>query len=130
MLKNEELIEKAIQITEKSYSPYSNYRVGAALLASSGKVYLGSNIENSSYGATICAERVAIDRAIIEGEREFEKIAIVGVKNGSINEYCSPCGICRQVMKEFCDNSFEIITAKSVSDYKVYTLKELLPNPF
>lgn len=126
------LIQAAFEAQKKAYSPYSGFQVGAALLAGSGRIYGGCNIENASYGATNCAERTAFFRAIYEGEREFKAIAIVGkLSDSDTFEYCAPCGICRQVMSEFCDGEdFLIILPRSQSDYKVYSLNELLPLSF
>lgn len=130
-MNNTELINKALSAREKSYSPYSDFAVGAALLCKNGKVYSGCNIENSGYSATNCAERTAFFKAVSEGETEFIKIAVVGGhKNKPIDNYCSPCGICRQVMKEFCKPDFEIIMAKSEDDFISMTLSELLPMAF
>lgn len=131
-MKNEELIKLALEAREKSYSPYSGFSVGAALLSKNGKVFAGCNIENSGYSATNCAECTAIFKAVSEDETEFEKIAVVGGNSDekTPSDYCPPCGICRQVMREFCDADFEIIIAKSESDYKVMTLAELLPMSF
>lgn len=134
MISNESLIQKAFEAQSYSYSPYSNFKVGAALLGKSGKVYLGCNIENAAYSATNCAERTAFFKAISEGEREFIKIVIVGnaahIQKGN-GEYCAPCGVCRQVMAEFgVANSFKVILAKSETDYKEYLLEELLPLGF
>lgn len=126
-----ELIHSALDARKMSYAPYSGYAVGAALLTDGGKVYQGVNIENASYGATNCAERTAFFKAVSEGERSFKAIAIVG---GLIGEepvdYAYPCGVCRQVMQEFTDNDFCVIVAKSVSDYQLYKLDELLPFGF
>lgn len=127
---NKELIQLAINAAKNSYSPYSNYKVGAALLTKNGKVYLGTNIENSTYAATNCAERTAIFKAISEGEKEFEKIAIVGGQNGDFTDFCAPCGICRQVINEFCDKNFKIILGTKDLEYKEYTIEELLPLAF
>ncbi len=125
------LINAALLASEYAYTPFSDYCVGAALLTASGEVYTGCNIENSSYGATNCAERTAIFKAVSEGEREFEAIAVVGHKRGEKpTEYAYPCGICRQVMAEFCKNDFVIIVAVSQDDNKEYTLSELLPEAF
>ncbi len=124
--KIEKLIRQAFGAQKKAYAPYSNFHVGAALLSAQGRVYPGCNIENASYGATICAERTAFHRAVQEGERKFIAIAIVG--EGS--EYAFPCGICRQVMKEFCEDSFRIIVAKSPQEYEIHTLLELFPHGF
>lgn len=129
----EQLIENAIEARKMAYTPYSNYKVGAALLSSENKIIKGCNIENAAYGPTNCAERTAFFKAVSEGVKEFSAIAIVG---GLENEtdlfsgYAFPCGVCRQVMREFCDSEFEIVVARSVTDYKVYTLGELLPESF
>ncbi len=129
---NLELLEEAKKARLKAYTPYSNFKVGAALLAKSGKVYLGCNIENATYTPTICAERTAFFKAVSEGEREFEKIAIVGAKDGDdANKLCAPCGVCRQVMMEFCNpKEFEIILADGENTCRVMTLEELLPCGF
>lgn len=131
-MENKELIRLALEARQMSYSPYSGFMVGAALLAKNGKVYQGCNIENSSYTPTNCAERTAFFKAVSEGVREFEKIVVVGgPKDAEKLEFCAPCGVCRQVMTEFCNyESFEIILAKSEDEYKVYTLKEILPVAF
>ncbi|OGO77234.1 MAG: cytidine deaminase [Clostridiales bacterium GWB2_37_7] len=118
------LIEKAKEAMNHAYSKYSNFNVGAALVTKSGKIYTGCNIENSSYGATICAERVAFSKAVSEGEREFDAIAIVS----SSGDYTYPCGICRQFMSEW-GTDLKLIFANE-KDTKVYTLKELLPEAF
>ena len=125
-----ELIQKAIEARERAYAPYSHFTVGAALLSKSG-IYTGCNIENASYPATNCAERTAFFQAVANGEKEFLKIAIVGGKMGERPaELCPPCGICRQVMREFCGQDFQIILAKTPEEYLVYTLEELLPHSF
>lgn len=134
-LKTDELkiaIKKALDARNYSYVPYSNFSVGACLVLDNGEMITGSNIENSSFGATNCAERTAIFKAISEGKYNFKYIVIVGGKKDSANiDYCPPCGICRQVLTEFCDvNNFNIILAKSVDDYKIYSLNELLPLTF
>ena len=123
---NLELLEEAKKARLKAYTPYSNFKVGAALLTKSGKVYLGCNIENATYTPTNCAERTAFFKAVSEGEREFEKIAIVGAKDGEdANVMCSPCGVCRQVMMEFCDpKEFQIILANGENTCRVMTLEE------
>ena len=128
----EELVELALGARTLAYAPYSKFKVGAALLGSNGVVYKGCNVENASYPATNCAERTAIFGAVAEGQTEFEAIAIVGGKEDALElEFCAPCGVCRQVMREFCNpEHFEIILAKSKSDYKVFTLEELLPMSF
>lgn len=127
---NKKLICKALEAMKYSYSPYSGFAVGAALLAKSGKIYTGCNIENAAFGPTVCAERTAFFKAVSEGEREFEKIAVAGGKSGKVTDYAFPCGVCRQVMAEFCEKNFEIITAKSESDYISRTLGDLLPEKF
>lgn len=129
---NLELLEEAKKARLKAYTPYSNFKVGAALLTKNGKVYLGCNIENATYTPTNCAERTAFFKAVSEGEREFEKIAIVGAKDGEdANVICSPCGVCRQVMMEFCDpKEFQIILANGENTCRVMTLEELLPCGF
>lgn len=124
-----ELVEKAVKALENSYSPYSGFRVGAALLASDGRVFVGCNIENASYPAGICAERAALGNAASAGAREFLKIAIAGGKNGEITDYCPPCGICRQVLSEFCGEDFEILLYNG-ENIKNYRLRELLPFGF
>lgn len=129
-MKNSELISYAINSLENAYAPYSKFKVGAALLCENGNVYTGCNVENASFSATNCAERTAFFKAISEGERAFKKIAVVAFKDGKINEYISPCGVCRQVMAEFCTDDFEIVLAKSTSDYVTYKLSDLLPNSF
>jgi len=125
-----ELLELAYKARERSYSPYSNFAVGAALLTAEGKVYLGANIENSSFGATNCAERTALFSAIMAGERNFSAIAIVGGKVGEETNECLPCGICRQVLSEFCDADLKIIIENKENGTKVLTLGELLPHAF
>lgn len=126
------LITKAFDARKNSYSPYSNFCVGAALLTTDNKIYTGCNIENSAYSPTNCAERTAFFKAICEGVRSFKAIAIVGGdKDATDFNYCPPCGVCRQVMMEFCDaNSFEIVLAISKENYKIYTLAQLLPESF
>lgn len=125
------LIEKAIAAREYSYSPYSNYMVGAAVLTSDGEIYTGCNIENAAYGPTNCGERTAIFKAVSEGKRCFTAIAIVGGKKGSTGDYAAPCGVCRQVMMEFCNpEEMQVIVAKSTEEYKIFTLAQLLPEGF
>lgn len=126
----EKLIKKAIEMLNFSYAPYSNFHVGAALLTSEGKIYTGCNIENAAYGPSNCAERTAIFKAVSEGKKKFEAIAIVGGKNGKIENFCPPCGVCRQVLAEFCKKDFEIVLAKSTNEYKIMTLEQLLPESF
>ena len=125
-----ELILKAIESMKNSYSPYSEFKVGAALLSESGKVYTGCNIENVAFGPSICAERVAFFKAISEGEKNFSKIAVVGGKDGIISSSTPPCGVCRQVMREFCDDDFEILIVRENENYEKVLLKDLLPNSF
>ena len=125
MINYKKLIEKAKDAQKLAYSPYSNFCVGACLLTKSGKTYVGANVENSTYGATICAERNAIMNAVLCGEKEIIAIAICS----SSNDYTFPCGICRQTMAEF-SKDMEVIVAKNIDDYKVFTLNELLPYSF
>ena len=128
----EDLIEMAMDARRIAYAPYSKFKVGAALLGCNGVIYMGCNVENASYPATNCAERTAIFSAVAEGQTEFEAIAIVGGhEDASKLELCAPCGVCRQVMREFCNpKEFEIVLARSINDYKVFTLEELLPMSF
>lgn len=126
---DKQLIDAAISAMDNAYVPYSGFKVGAALLTKSGKVYTGCNIENSSFSPTVCAERTAFFKAISEGETDFAKIAVVGGQNGEISDYCTPCGVCRQVMSEFCNNDFEIILFNG-NDAKTLTLADLLPYSF
>ena len=125
-----ELTEKAKEAAKNSYSPYSSFTVGAALLTGNGKVYLGCNIENAAFGPTNCAERTAFFKAISEGERSFVKIAIVGGKNGDFTDFCPPCGVCRQVMAEFCDKDFTVLLGKDGEEIRSLSLNELLPHSF
>ena len=127
----EKLIDTAIEQLKFSYTPYSNFKVGAALLTKSGKIYTGCNIENASYTPTNCAERTAFFKAVSEGVRDFQAICIVGGKEGKLTEYTAPCGVCRQVMMEFCDpKTFQIILAVDKEQYTIYTLEELMPLGF
>ena len=127
----EKLMDTAIEQLKFSYTPYSNFKVGAALLTKSGKIYTGCNIENASYTPTNCAERTAFFKAVSEGVRDFQAICIVGGKDGKLTEYTAPCGVCRQVMMEFCNpDTFQIILATSKDQYEIFTLKELLPLGF
>lgn len=127
----EEMIELAIGQLQYSYTPYSGFKVGAALLTKDGKFYTGCNIENAAFTPTNCAERTAFFKAVSEGEREFRAICIVGGKDGALTEYAAPCGVCRQVMMEFCDpETFQIILATGKEQYEIFTLKELLPQGF
>lgn len=121
------LIEEALLAREKAYTPYSHYRVGAALLSAGNVIYRGCNIENSSFGATNCAERTALFKAVSEGEREFLAIAVIGgPENGKISSYAYPCGICRQALSEFCKTDMPVICALSTDEYEIRTLGELL----
>ena len=127
----QKLIERAIVAREKTYSPYSHFGVGAALVCEDGSIYEGCNIENAAYTPTNCAERTAFFKAVSEGMRDFQAICIVGGKDGVPTEYAAPCGVCRQVMMEFCDpETFQIILAVSREKYDIFTLKELLPFGF
>lgn len=128
MITDKQLFELAIKARENAYAPYSNFKVGAALLAKNGEVYLGCNIENMSYPVTLCAERSAFSSAIAAGVKEFEKIAIVGGKDKLV--LCSPCGMCRQFMQEFCSKDFKIILGEDVFQLKTFTLEQLLPESF
>ena len=132
MNRYEELVKMALEAREMSYSPYSKFKVGAALLAKSGIIYKGCNIENAGYSPTNCAERTAFFKAVSEGQKAFDAIAIVGgMEDATELDFCAPCGVCRQVMMEFCNpDTFEIILAKNPEEYQVYTLKELLPMGF
>ena len=124
------LVKKANEAREKSYCPYSGFAVGAALLCSDGTIYTGANIENASYTPTICAERVAFFQAVHAGHREFTAIAIVGgAKGKEIDSLCTPCGVCRQVMSEFCKGDFKIILSDGKTD-SVFTLDDMLPHRF
>lgn len=127
-----ELIRSATDARKKAYAPYSGYMVGAAVLTNELRIYTGCNIENASYGATVCAERTAIGKAVSEGRRGFKAIAIVGSPKGdTITQYAFPCGICRQVMREFSDpDNMIVIVARGEQDYKLYRLRELLPESF
>ena len=127
---DKELFQFAIEAMKNSYSPYSKCKVGAALLCKNGKVFIETNIENAAFGPTVCAERVAIFKAVSEGEKEFSKIAVVGGKGGVINGIFAPCGVCRQVLREFCDDDFEILLGETEDNFKTVTLKDLLPLSF
>jgi len=131
-------LKQAQAAMHNAHTPYSHFRVGACLVCEDGTVYTGCNIENASYPATNCAERTAFYKAVSEGVREFQAIAIVGgsvlypktAEENQCTDLCSPCGICRQVMREFCPGDFEIVLARSQEDYEVHTLEELLPLGF
>lgn len=127
----EEMIRMAKNQMKYSYAPYSGFKVGAVLLTDDGEFYTGCNIENAAYTPTICAERNAFFKAVGEGHRKFRAICIVGGKDGAMTGYTAPCGVCRQVMMEFCDpDTFNIILTAGDGSYKIYTLKELLPLGF
>lgn len=122
-----DLISTALNVRKNSYSPYSEFKVGAALLTLDLKIYTGVNVECASYGATNCAERTAFFKAVSEGCRNFTAIAVAGSSDG----FCYPCGVCLQVMAEFCNsNNFDVIVIKNESEYKIHKLKELLPYGF
>lgn len=130
-----ELIQAAMEARERAYAPYSGYLVGAALLTDEGEIYQGCNIENASYGAANCAERTAFFKAVSQGKRDFRAIAIVGggqeVQQGEMfPDMAYPCGICRQVMREFCGPDFRILVGRSPEDFEEHTLEELLPESF
>lgn len=125
-----DLISQAFLARKNAYAPYSKFFVGAALLTADGKIFLGCNVENSSYSPTCCAERTAFYNAVSQGYRKFKAIAIVGGFLDKPQEFCPPCGVCRQVMQEFCDRDFEIILAKDETNYKKFTLAQLLPEAF
>lgn len=132
---DERTIKKMIQTaTEQirfSYAPYSNFKVGASLLSENGDIFTGCNIENAAYSPTNCAERTAFFKAVSQGVRDFQAICIVGGKSGNVTEYITPCGVCRQVMMEFCNpETFQIILAVDEEHYRILTLKELLPLGF
>ena len=126
----EELCALAIDAMKMAYVPYSGYTVGAALLTSTGKVFTGCNIENASFTPTVCAERTAIFKAVSEGERKFEMIAVAGGKGGVVNGEFPPCGVCRQVMAEFCSPKFPVLFVVGDGKYTEHTLGEILPNAF
>lgn len=128
---NKTLVKEALAAREMAYIPYSGFAVGAALLTKEGKIYRGCNIESASFGATNCAERTAFFKAVSEGEKNFAAIAIVGGPKGNPPaDYCYPCGICRQVMAEFCSDDFKVIIGKSEDEIREYTLDEILPFSF
>ena len=129
-MKYEKLAQAAIDAKEFSYSPYSGFRVGAALLTKSGKIYTGCNIENAAYSPTNCAERTALFKAVSEGEREFAAIAVAGSAQGAEPGYCYPCGVCRQVLMEFAKGDFEVVVARTATDYKVHGFAEIFPYGF
>ena len=124
-----ELMQAAVKAREFAYAPYSDFCVGAALLSKNGHVYTGCNIENASYSPTNCAERTAFFKAVSEGERDFATIAIVGGKGDILSSACAPCGVCRQVMAEFCDGDFRVLLG-TPERFEIYCLKDLLPLSF
>ena len=124
-----ELLQCAVEAREMAYAPYSGFRVGAALLGKSGKLYKGCNVENAAYTPTNCAERTALFKAISEGEREFVSIAIVGGMYETINDFCAPCGVCRQVLAEFCGPDFRVVLG-TPDNPQVFAFKDLLPFGF
>lgn len=126
-----QLVSEALKMRAKAYAPYSNFLVGAALLSVDHLIYTGCNIENAAYTPCNCAERTAFFKAVSEGQRDFKAIAIAGGARAAAElDFCAPCGVCRQVMMEFCKADFEIILAKTETEYQVYTLAELLPMGF
>ena len=125
-----EICEKAVSMREKSYAPYSHFRVGAALLGKDGKVYTGCNIENAAFSVSNCAERTALFKAVSEGEHDFQALAIAGGPENGRLQYCTPCGVCRQALEEFCPPDFPVYLAKSGTDYQKYELRQLLPEGF
>ncbi len=124
-----ELMKRAVEARKMAYAPYSGFRVGAALLGKSGKVYAGCNVENAGYSPTNCAERTALFKAVSEGEQAFEAIAIVGGRYETIADFCAPCGVCRQALAEFCDGDFRVLLG-TPENIRVYPFKELLPFAF
>ena len=129
MVSDEALIEMALSARESAYAPYSGFRVGAALLCADGTVVTGCNVESAAYAPTICAERTAFVKAVSEGKREFVTIAVVGGKDDAPDAFCFPCGVCRQVMAEFCNENFRVLTTKN-DETAARTLNELLPDRF
>ena len=128
-MSDEELIRRAAEMLPRAYAPYSRFHVGAALLAADGTVYTGCNIENAAFGPTVCAERVAFFAAVRDGRRDFLKIAVVGGPEGRISSFTHPCGVCRQVMREFCGDDF-VVLAWDGRGLRRHTLGELLPESF
>lgn len=125
------LIGVCMEALEHSYAPYSHFHVAAALLCRDGSIYIGNNIENASYSATVCAERTAFFQAVKDGQREFDAIVVCGGAGGKVEGRCAPCGVCRQVMREFCNpHEFTVILPMNEEEYKTYTLEQLLPESF
>ena len=125
-----ELINMAVSAMKMAYAPYSGYKVGAAVLTKTDKIFTGCNIENASYSATVCAERTAVFKAVSEGEKEFKMLAVAGGKDGKISGAFPPCGVCRQVLAEFCEPDMPVLVATGETSFKRFTLKELLPFAF
>ncbi len=130
MLTGEQLLEKAKEAMAGAYAPYSNFFVGAALLCEDGTIYTGCNIENAAFGVSNCAERTALFKAVSDGHRKFTAIAIVGGRNGVIDDYCYPCGVCRQALSEFVDKSFKFYFTNDKGDISSMTFSDLLPYAF
>ena len=128
-MSDRELLLLAIEAREMAYAPYSGFRVGAALLGKSGKIYKGCNVENAAYSPTNCAERTAVFKAVSEGERSFDAIAIVGGMAETINDFCAPCGVCRQVLAEFCGPDFRVVLG-TPDKPQVFAFKDILPYGF
>ena len=126
----ETLVRFAFDAMRRAYAPYSHFTDGAALLGKNGKIYLGCNVENAAYSPTCCAERNAVFSAVADGCKKFDAIAVVGGQDGNVTDFCPPCGVCRQVLSEFCGPEFTVILAKSFSERKIFRLKELLPESF
>ncbi len=129
MMTPEKLVALAKEAMKHAYAPYSGFHVGAALLCADGTVYTGCNIENAAFSPTLCAERVAFAKAVSEGHRDFAAIAVCGGKGGAVTGLCTPCGVCRQVMAEFCDGTFPVYLA-TAEGYECRTLSQLLPEGF
>jgi cytidine deaminase len=126
----ESLMEAARAAMARAYAPYSRFQVGAALLGRSGRVYTGCNVENAAYGPSNCAERTAVFKAVSEGEREFTALAVAGGPEGKIRDFCPPCGVCRQVLREFCGPDFPVYLTDAAGRLRTRTLGELLPDSF
>ncbi|MCL2188715.1 MAG: cytidine deaminase [Defluviitaleaceae bacterium] len=130
MVDYQKLAALAVKAKERAYAPYSGFHVGAVLLCSNGVEYIGCNIESAAYPATICAERTALVKAVSEGARSFRAVAVAGGKPNANTDYCYPCGVCRQMLHEFAGDDFEVIIAKSETDYRVHKWEEILPHGF
>ena len=118
-------------MVKRAYAPYSRFQVGAAVLAESGRIYGGANVENASFGATVCAERNAVFAAVLAGERRLRAVAVCGGRDGVVTDFCPPCGICRQVLREFCDpKTFRVLLVKSATEVRELSLERLLPESF